>query len=82
MLHDPAYEPLEKVLDLIHEAGGVAVLAHPSVYQSMELAEELASEGRIDGVQRFGRSWMIPKEAQKPADLRKNRKGRSDISHV
>lgn len=51
VLHDPAYEPLEKVLDLIHEAGGVAVLAHPSVYQSMELAEELASEGRIDGVE-------------------------------
>ena len=35
-----------------------------------------------EGVQRFGRFWMIPKEAQKPADLRKNRKGRSDISHV
>ena len=51
VFHDPAYEPLEKVLDLIHEAGGVAVLAHPSVYQSMELAEELASEGRIDGVE-------------------------------
>ena len=37
---------------------------------------------QIEGVQRFSRSWMIPKEAQKPADLRKNRKGRSDISHV
>lgn len=40
------------------------------------------SERWIEGVQRFSRSWMIPKEAQKPADLRKNRKGRSDISHV
>ena len=30
-------------------------------------------EGRIDGVQRFGRSWMIPKNAKKPDDLRKKR---------
>ena len=44
--------------------------------------QKLCEEGRIEGVQRFGRFWMIPKEAQKPADLRKNRKGRSDISHV
>ena len=48
-----------------------------------KLCEEGQIEGvRIEGVQRFSRSWMIPKEAQKPADLRKNRKGRSDISHV
>lgn len=44
--------------------------------------QKLCEEGRIEGVQRFDRSWMISKEAQKPADLRKNRKGRSDISHV
>ena len=44
--------------------------------------QKLCEEGQIEGVQRFSRSWMIPKEAQKPADLRKNRKGRSDISHV
>ena len=53
-----------------------------------KLCEEGQIEGvqiegvQIEGVQRFSRSWMIPKEAQKPADLRKNRKGRSDISHV
>lgn len=33
--------------------------------------QKLCEEGRIEGVQRFGRFWMIPKEAQKPADLRK-----------
>ena len=32
-------------------------------------------------MQRFSWSWMIPKEAQKPADLRKNRKGRLDIAY-
>ena len=31
--------------------GGVAVLAHPSVYHSMELARELIAAGRLDGVE-------------------------------
>ena len=39
---------------------------------------ERCEEGRIEGVQRFGRSWMIPKTATKPNDLR--RKGGD--SHV
>lgn len=33
--------------------------------------QKLCGDGRIDGVQRFGKSWMIPKEATKPNDLRK-----------
>ena len=33
--------------------------------------QKLCEEGRIDGVKRFGRSWMIPKDAKKPNDLRK-----------
>ena len=47
--------------------------------------QTLCEEGRIVGVQRFGRSWMIPKDASKPDDLRKgrtadNRKGgRTDV---
>lgn len=40
--------------------------------------QKLCEEGRIEGVQRFGRSWMIPKTATKPNDLR--RKGGD--SHV
>ena len=44
--------------------------------------QKLCEEGRIEGVQRFGRSWMIPREAQKPANLRKKSKERSDASHV
>lgn len=31
--------------------------------------QKLCEEGQIEGVQRFGRSWMSPKEAQKPADF-------------
>lgn len=30
----------------------------------------LCAEGRIDGVTRFGRSWAIPENAQKPSDNR------------
>ncbi len=33
--------------------------------------QKLCENERIDGVLRFGRSWMIPKSAKKPADLRK-----------
>ena len=33
--------------------------------------QKLCEEGRIEGVQRFGRSWMIPKTATKPNDLRR-----------
>lgn len=34
--------------------------------------QKLCEEGRIDGVLRFGRSWMIPKDAEKPGDPRKS----------
>ena len=51
ILHNPAYETVETVLALIREARGVAVLAHPSVYKSMELVAELAEKGLIDGVE-------------------------------
>ena len=64
--------------------GQVKALAVGSVKSVKEASErwniserwiqKLCEEGRIEGVQRFGRSWMIPKEAQKPADLRKKQK--------
>jgi len=34
---------------------------------------KLLEDGRIEGAVRFGRAWMIPKDAQKPADARKIR---------
>lgn len=33
--------------------------------------QKLCEEGRIVGVRRFGRSWMIPQNAKKPDDLRR-----------
>ena len=32
---------------------------------------KLAQDGRIPGVERFGRSWAVPEDAEKPADPRK-----------
>ncbi len=51
ILHKPRYETVETVLDVIRACRGVAVLAHPTVYRSMELARELIAAGRLDGVE-------------------------------
>lgn len=39
--------------------------------------QKLCEEGRIDGLQRFGRSWMIPEDARKPDDLRRQKRIKS-----
>lgn len=47
------YPDVNFVLDLIHSAKGVAVLAHPMKYDSVELLEELAQNCKIDGVEAY-----------------------------
>lgn len=37
---------------------------------SQRRVQKLCEENRITGVRRFGRSWMIPKDAECPADRR------------
>lgn len=49
--HRTLYEPVDAVLAVIRACRGVAVLAHPSVYRSMELARELIAAGKLDGVE-------------------------------
>jgi predicted metal-dependent phosphoesterase TrpH len=51
----PGWAPKSKMaaheaIDLIHDAGGVAVLAHPALYRADELIPELAEAG-IDGIE-------------------------------
>ena len=41
--------------------------------------QKLCEEERIEGVLRFGRSWMIPKNAERPNDLRKCKQHKNDI---
>ena len=36
------------------------------------------TEGRISGVERFGRSWAIPEDAVKPSDPRKQKANRGE----
>lgn len=44
--------------------------------------QKLCEGNRIDGVQRFGRSWMIPKDAKKPCDLRRRIKPQGENDHA
>ena len=37
---------------------------------SRRRVEVLCSQGRIEGVQRLGGMWLIPENAEKPADAR------------
>ena len=40
--------------------------------------QKLCEDGRIDGIVRFGHTWMIPKDAVKPSDARKTRYKKED----
>ena len=51
-----AYVPVEyadvnNVIDLIHSAGGIAILAHPYDYDSLDLMDELAAANKLDGIE-------------------------------
>ncbi|MCL2754739.1 MAG: PHP domain-containing protein [Oscillospiraceae bacterium] len=47
------------VTRLVRSAGGVAVLAHPNVYDNFDLLEELAESGMIDGVEAYHSSVFM-----------------------
>lgn len=45
------YPNVDFVLDLIHSARGIAVLAHPCMFDNIELCEELAKKKKLDGIE-------------------------------
>lgn len=47
------YPDVNFVLDLIHSSKGVAVLAHPHMFKSIELMKELTEAGKLDGIECF-----------------------------
>lgn len=47
------YPDVYDVLETVHSAGGIAVLAHPPVYDSMKLMQTLAEKNLIHGVEAF-----------------------------
>lgn len=50
-VREPEYPDVYDALALVRSAGGLAVLAHPPVYDSFDLLEELAEKGLLDGVE-------------------------------
>ncbi len=38
---------------------------------TLRRVQTLCSQNRIPGLTKFGKSWAIPKDAEKPADARK-----------
>ena len=51
VLHSPEYLPVQDVLATAKASGAVVVFAHPTVYKSMPLVQELVKEGMIDGIE-------------------------------
>ena len=47
------YPPVYDVLALIQSAGGIAVLAHPRVFDNFDLALELAQKQLIQGIEAY-----------------------------
>ena len=47
---EPSFPDVREVLAAVHEAGGIAVLAHPAFYDSFDLLDELIGLG-LDGVE-------------------------------
>ena len=50
VLMESKYPAPTEIIEAIHEAGGIAVLAHPGFYDNFELFEELIPQG-LDGVE-------------------------------
>ncbi|MBQ7545745.1 MAG: PHP domain-containing protein [Clostridia bacterium] len=50
VLRESNYPSPKEILEAIHDAGGIAVLAHPALYDNFELLDELIEEG-LDGVE-------------------------------
>ncbi len=46
---------------------------------SQRLAQQYCTDGRIEGARKFGGAWAIPADAERPADLRRTRKKRTEL---
>ncbi len=45
------YPDVNFVIDLIHSSRGVAIMAHPYLFNNIDLLRELAEKGKIDGIE-------------------------------
>lgn len=58
------------MLDLIHSAKGIAVMAHPVMFNNTELLLELIEAGKLDGIEAYHYS-ATPTQQQKLVDIAK-----------
>ncbi len=45
------YPDVNFVLDLIHSSKGIAVMAHPYMFDNIELLKDLTEAGKLDGIE-------------------------------
>lgn len=62
------YPDVNFVLDLIHSAKGIAVMAHPVMFNNTELLLELIEAGKLDGIEAYHYS-ATPTQQQKLVDI-------------
>lgn len=61
-VNPPRISPQEAI-DLIHQAGGVAVLAHPGLYDDVELVRQLI-QGGLDGIEIYHPDHGVEEETK------------------
>lgn len=50
------YPDINFVIDLIHSSRGIAVMAHPYMFDNIELLHELVENGKLDGIEVYHHS--------------------------
>ncbi len=64
----PELPDIRDALELIHEAGGLSVLAHPCISDAIPLLEDLTGRGLLDGVEIYHPS-ASPKDTRILSDM-------------
>lgn len=70
--HVPQYEDVFSILDAIHEAGGIAVLANPQKCKNENLLDELVKAG-LDGIEIYTPDMPEDKKAEFAKYAKKNK---------
>ena len=70
--HVPEYEDIFSILEAIHEAGGIAVLANPQKCKNEKLLDELVAAG-LDGIEIYTPDMPEDKKAEYAKYAKKNK---------
>lgn len=70
--HIPEYEDVFSILEAIHEAGGIAILANPQRCKNEKLLEELVAKG-LDGIEIYTPELTAEQKEQYAKFAKKNK---------